>query len=178
MRDGHDRRRGLCRDQRGELLIETMITVVLLGACIVTALAALFSLSASSLLNQRVVRSGNEVGIVAEAFDRARYIPCATTASYRQNIADNQPITDAVAGLGSKYTLTVVSVEYLQSKASDTANFTDTCTTDQGAQRITIRVSSTATDQVVNSKLTFTKRDNRCPDDAVRPAEIVDGQPC
>lgn len=171
------------RGQRGELLIESMITVALLGVLGTAALTALATLLMSALLNQRIVAAGSAASDFSEALERVPYISCATAASYRVNNANNAPVIDSLAALSGKYTVEIESVKYLQSVAptASSAVFSTTCPSpDRGIQQFAIKVTSLNTDSETRgaTRLVFTKRDETCPPDAVRPAEVVDGQPC
>lgn len=176
-------RRARRRGQRGELLIESLFTVAILGIIGTAALTALSTLLVSALLNQRIVSAGTAAAEFAEALERVPYVACATTDSYRASIPANAPVTDAIAALSGKYNLEIVSMKYLQSSApgATTAAFAASCPgTDQGAQQIEVVVTSTSTESHTRgrTRLVFTKRDARCPADAIRPAEVKDGQPC
>lgn len=137
----------------------------------------------SALLNQRIVAAGSAASDFSEALERVPYISCASTTSYRVNNADNAPVIDSLASLAGKYTVEIESVKYLQSAAptASSAVFSTTCPSpDRGVQQFTVKVTSANSDSKTRgaTRLVFMKRDATCPADSVRPAEVVDGQPC
>ena len=79
-----------------------------------------------------------------------------------------------------KYTAQVTKIEYLTDGNALTTAFQAGCPAagDQGVQRITVSVTSTATTHQMTTNVVMSKRDDRCPDAAQRPAEVVDGQRC
>ena len=118
----------------------------------------------------------------AAVYPRKVVLASATSPAATKQIDLNEPVLTAIAGLqnGNRYTASVTKVEYLVDGNATSSTFQASCPGggDQGVQRITVTVQSAPTQRRISTKLVFTKRDNRCPDAAQRPAEVVDGQPC
>lgn len=153
------------RPQRGETLIETMITVAMVGLLFLTLMVGVTTAVGSSTTTYNAVRTRNEASVVAEAINRARYQPCAGVATYGSVL----PAAAAIGGLVAS----IKSVTYLESRTTTLANYVSTpCTADQGSQRITVLVKSK--DLRMNLELVFTKRDDRCPTSIV----TVPGETC
>lgn len=205
---------GRVRGQRGELLIESLVSIAIMSSLFVAALTAFTTLFASTALNQRIARASNEATSVAEAIERVPYEPCAASTAYTTSrivrlggaVADttapawlrtavspkvistdlgtdvdvNASVLDAIAGLSDRYALTVTKIEYLVSSTAMSSSFQSSCpgAGDQGVQRLTLRVASSGPDHPIATEVVFTKRNQTCPEAALRPAEIVDGQPC
>ena len=70
---------------------------------------------------------------------------------------------------------------WLAGQAAVVVFFSTTCPSpDRGVQQFTVKVTSVNPDSKTRgaTRLVFMKRDATCPADSVRPAEVVDGQPC
>lgn len=162
--------RGVPRGQRGELLIESMISVALMAILLVTLMAALVLAARTAITTNNVARGGNEATKAAEAIDRLQYVPCASATSYALAL----PASASIGG----FTATVESVKALQSQTARPAAFVASCPvilgvpTDQGAQQLVVKVTSKDVRAAV--KVTIVKRDDRCPSSVV----TVPGQRC
>lgn len=174
---GRSRRSGHRRGQGGELLLETLVSIVIMSTVIIGGLffAAAFT-TASALQRQRVTTT-NEVAVAAEAVERLVYRPCTASANKAAHV--NALAADFaleyVPPNGYTSTLTVTDVAYVNAGSSVT--WRSDCEVsgvkrDNGAQRVTVKVTNNSTG--VNNDVTFTKRDNRCPASAVR----AEGQGC
>lgn len=148
------RRRRVRCGQRGEVLVESLISVAIIGLLFVGFMGGVMTSVATARVNNQQVRTSNEASSLAELIDRAAYVPCATTASY----ASVFPATAATGG----YVASVERVRYLVSSTATTATYQNVCTSpDKGAQEITVRIATA--DGTKRQLLTFTKRDDRCP---------------
>ena len=65
--------------QRGELLIESLVSIAVMATLFVAVFAAFGVLAASAQTNQRIARASNEATTVTEAIARVPYYPCAGT---------------------------------------------------------------------------------------------------
>ena len=151
--------------QRGFTLIEVMMAVAVLGLTLVGAVAGSVAVGTATVLNMNQVQSGLLVTNVSERLERTPYINCATAASYASALP-----------LATKYSATIVSVEYLANKNADPQVFQSSCpgNPDQGIQRVTIRVSP-ATGGIGRKELMkFYMRRSTCP----TPWPTVAGQTC
>lgn len=70
-------RRLLQRAQRGELLVESLISVAVMATLFVAVFAAFGVLAASAQLNTRIARASNEATALAEAVAQVPYYPCS-----------------------------------------------------------------------------------------------------
>jgi type II secretory pathway pseudopilin PulG len=127
------------RSQSGETLLETLITVVLLGllgAGVVSAMASIISVSdldARQSAGETVLRS------YAQAWERAAYVPCVASQATNPNASTTPPGFTAPAG----YTATVVSTDFWNGTSSAPVTFVATCpaTGDKGLQALNLRVT-------------------------------------
>ena len=123
------------RGQRGETLVELLATLVLMSTAIIAVLGGIGVAITASDRNNKEVNSLSVVRNYAEAVAAAKYVPCATAASYAPP-AVGYPVptgyTAAVTG----------SVTYYDGTSSNPAVFGGSCPPDTGAQRMTIEVKS------------------------------------
>ncbi len=153
--------------ERGETLVELIVTVVLLGTAIITLLGALFSVVVLVSRHRANVATSSRVTEIVETIQRATYVPCTATPA--------PPA--AYASLFSSDRASVYSVKYLANATAEPAAFTTTCpSTDQGVTEIVIEVErGTGTSRVV-TRQTILKRADDCP--ASMTASTVAGQRC
>jgi len=120
-------------DDRGESLIEVLVSVAIMGTAVVALVGGLATAILMSDTHRKQAQAGVHVRAYVEAIETAvatspsSYVDCATKPSYEALFA--QP-----AGFGRE----VVSVTYWNGTAFSSA----TCTADQGVQRVTVRVWS------------------------------------
>jgi type II secretory pathway pseudopilin PulG len=139
------------RSERGETLVETMITVVLLGLLAVGVVASLGTNILVSDTDARLAGSEAVIRSYAQAWQNMPYQPCTSSA--------NPYGASAPAGFTAPtgFTASLVSVKAWNSGsgASSPATFTACPTTDTGLQSLDLKVaSSRGTEQT----LTIVKR--------------------
>ena len=171
MRLAHARRgaahRAARADERGETLIELIVTVLLLGTAIVTLLGALFSVMVLVNRHRSNVVTSSRATEIVETIQRAQYVPCT---------ASPDPTT-AYGALFSNNDASIYSVKYLQSSSANPAVFTTTCpATDQGVTEITVEVERGRGTERVVTRQTILKRADDCP--ASMTTVTVAGQRC
>ncbi|MEZ5321706.1 MAG: type II secretion system protein [Microthrixaceae bacterium] len=150
-------RRGALASQGGWTLLEALVTVMVMSLLAVGLAASLAVMLRSTTLHSRLVRSGLLATDAAEYLDRQ---PFKSTCSSATAIATYQ------ANLNSQtwgnYTLKVTGVQFLQNRNANPEVFVASCgSTDQGAQRITIR--ATPNGLTVGESVNLVKRDRTCP---------------
>jgi prepilin-type N-terminal cleavage/methylation domain-containing protein len=149
------------RSQAGVSLVELLIAISIMGVMLLALAGLIMASMASSATHRATVRAGTEATEVAERIDDLSYIPCP----YAQEVASLYGSAFDVSP-GRLFDETLVSIQYLKDRSRSTADATawqPSCpATDQGAQRITIRVTN-RTSPTLSSELTLVKRDDRCP---------------
>jgi hypothetical protein len=190
--------------QRGETLVETITTIAIMSIVVVGILAAVWTTTVVSDVSHRSSRADVEATSLAHVMlglphASASYASCETATQF---VTDYQAssakvgVFPATTGLvnTSAGTLTAtngdvatLTVQYLQNAnpvlaagaTVATATFGSTCSTDVGAQRLTITVRS-ATTPAVTEVVSVTKRNDVCtsnPYAAQRPG-YLNGQRC
>lgn len=150
------RRQG-ARSQRGETLLEVLLTVFLMGTVLVSLLALVMTIMTASAAHRAKVAAGNQATTIAESVDRLPYVACGAVSNYQS----------AVSGLESGYSGEIISVRYLSSGSSATPTFLAVGAAcpggvDQGAQLVTVRVRRTVAPTASNT-VEVVKRDTTCP---------------
>jgi len=173
---------GRRRSQRGELLIESVASLMVLSLVVVAGLVGMLTIVRASATHQGKVRTSNESTIAAEYVDRIAYRPCAKAggvstpkaSTYQSDMGTGA--SPYVSPDGLTTLLTVQEVQYLASSTSATASFVADCPAagDQGAQRLTVKVTAQTTTGTVSSRMVFIKRNDSC--DGL--SEAVEGQTC
>ena len=119
------------REDRGESLIELLVALSIMGTAIAVLLAGLATTINMSVVHREQAEAGVHVRAFAEAVENtvaanpSGYVPCATTSSYLA-------VYTAPAG----FTRSVVEIKYWNGA------WANSCGTDQGVQRVTLRVES------------------------------------
>jgi len=120
------------RDDRGESLVELLFAIAIMGTAVVAMLAGLATAVVISDQHRKQASAGAQVRTFAEAVEKAvnnsptAYVDCASSTAYASAFA-------AEPG----YARSVVEVRYWTGSA-----FSPSCGTDQGVQRVTVRVES------------------------------------
>jgi type II secretory pathway pseudopilin PulG len=121
--------------ERGETLIELLVSVTIMGFAVVVLLGGLGTGIRMSDLHRKQVTASAQVRAFAEAIENAvagsptAYAECATPATYAPLYSTGDP----------KYTAQLVAVRYWTGASFDT---TCTLATDSGVQRVSLRVQS------------------------------------
>jgi Tfp pilus assembly protein PilV len=137
-------RRARGRGERGETLVELLVTVVIMGSAIVALVAGVATAVASSDTHRQDATAEGVVRSYAERVVGDPYTNCATTYA---------PAYTAPTG----WTVSLTSIRYLQGDNTYGA----TCGTDLGAQQITVRAVSPHTKNGADVSLVIVKRDPR-----------------
>lgn len=149
------------RGQSGATLIEVALAVMLIGIALLSVIGLLFGVLVSSATHQDKVRVGNRATELAEDIDDMIYIGCdgADEGALYQSALD--------VGPDARYWEQIVEVRYLADAHQAEATWSETCpATDQGAQEITVSVTSKS-HRSVTTDLVFTKRNTNCPEGIV-----------
>ena len=135
--------------ERGETLIELIVTVAIMGTAVVAILGAIANSIMLTGTHRKQSVAGAAVRAYAETVETGvaaaptKYAACASVAAYQTAFAYTPP---------TGYTRSVLSVEYVNS----TNGFTGSCSTDLGVQRVTLQVASS--DNKVKEKLVIVIR--------------------
>jgi Tfp pilus assembly protein PilV len=119
--------------ERGETLIELLVTVVILGTAVVALVGALAVAVRVSDIHRKQATAGASVRAFAEALETrvaaapTGYVNCATTVSY----------AGAYPSVPAGYVATITAVSYWDGSA-----FVAICATDTGVQRVSLTVGS------------------------------------
>lgn len=138
--------------EAGESLIELVIAVVIIGLGVVALLGTLFSVVYLTNRNRGDVQTAVSATDILERIQAAPYEPCSspTTGTYVPYLQLSDPTPE-------------ITIEYLVDRNSVTPTFASTCTTDQGVQRIKLRVARGFGRERRVTDLVMIKRDDRCP---------------
>ncbi len=125
-----DRRSG---SERGETLIELLITVMILGTAVVALVGGLVLAVRVSAMHREQATAGAAVRAFAEALQSH----VAATPTGYLDCADETAYDGIYTGAPAGYVPEVTAVAYWNGAA-----FVSTCTTDTGVQRVSLRVTS------------------------------------
>lgn len=118
---------------RGETLVELLITIVIMGITVVAVVGALMTSIQMSDIHRKQATAGTVARDYAETVDRyvgsTGYAGCAAPSAY-------SPSTVGFAA-PSGFTASVASVRYWSGTA-----WTSTCSSDLGLQQVTVQVAS------------------------------------
>jgi Tfp pilus assembly protein PilV len=122
------------RGERGETLVELLVTVVVLGTCIVSLLLGVATAVSSSDTHRQDSTGEGVLRSFAERLTDPRDVPyqnCAGVGTY--------PIAPAGFSAPSGWTISITGVSYLQTDNS----YSGSCPgTDLGAQQLTLQAVS------------------------------------
>jgi hypothetical protein len=143
--------------QRGDTLVEILLTVFIMGTVLITLMGLVMTIMTASAVHRGKVAAGNQASTIAEAIDRLPYVACGSAANY----------DTAVAGLESGFEATIVSVRYLSDGSTATPTFLPAGSAcpggvDEGAQMVSVRVRMSRPPHV-STTVDLVKRDTTCP---------------
>lgn len=123
---------------RGETLVETLLSVVLLGILTVGILGALVATTTASDVDAKQAASEPGLRSYAEAWARVPYAPCTAGSSTNPYGATSPPGFTAPAG----YVASVASVTFWNGTSTNPAVFSATCPAsgDKGLQAIGLQL--------------------------------------
>lgn len=150
-------RRSAAPAERGETLIELLVTVFILATAISAIVLGVFTMIRTSDQHRRAVRASNEAMSIAEMIDDAPYVKIETPGECTRVNPYFPP-----AGYSTPANMSVtVTRENLVDRTSSTPTFTASCpASDQGLQSLTVTVKSTsARSGTVSQKVTIVKRE-------------------
>jgi type II secretory pathway pseudopilin PulG len=135
------------RDDRGETLLELIISIAIIGLGVTSILGAVMAATGSSTLDQRQVQAQSRLKSWAEKLNTAGYVDCATTSSYPTYLTFAGQTSPAPA-LPNGFTAGYVTVQSWN--GTGFVATTPSCTagvggTDQGVQRVQLRITAAAT---------------------------------
>lgn len=146
------RLRGKPRNDRGETLVEVLVTVIILGIAGVAVLAGLMIAIKGSDIGRKQANGGSYVRSLAEAIQNS----VTATNGYKTCAAANVYLTNSVktqAGLPGTYTATQGAAK------SWNGSTWGSCGADNGSQQLTVTVTSPGTGvQKATETLTFILR--------------------
>lgn len=147
------------RGQAGIALIPALIAMAITALAVIALFAALTTILLSTGAHRRTVRAGNEATTVVEALKALDYVPCEGATNMRTRlVGGGTPVYTPAAG----YSLAPLTVEYLDDASTSNPSFNSSCTTDQGLQRVTVRIESSAAPAVHEEVVAMIRNDN-CP---------------
>jgi type II secretory pathway pseudopilin PulG len=118
---------------RGETLVELLITIVIMGITVVAVVGGLMTSIQMSDVHRKQATAGAAARDYAETVDRyvgsTGYVACATSSAYSP--------TTVGFGAPAGYTASVASVRYWTG-----TTWTSTCSSDLGLQQVTVQVQS------------------------------------
>lgn len=150
------KRRWESRDQQGELLVETLVTLLLVSILVPSLLLLMTGLVFSAASHRRSIAARNIATTVVEAIDDMDYeASCDPKSAYVSQLG---PVPQG-------YDAPVISVRFLSptADANPVVQFQDSCVAgdDQGLQEITATVSSSGT-RPGTGTVTLIKRNDDC----------------
>jgi len=132
---------GSLTGQAGVGLVESLVAVALLSTVVLALASGMLSLLGTSRVNAQTQKLEAAATAWTESLKVVPYIECATPADY--DLA-NPPAGWTAPTTG---TATVTAVDYWQPDAGGFGTFGPTCTTDAGAQRLTVLVATDDADR-------------------------------
>lgn len=162
----------LNRGQRGESLVEMLLTIFLMGTVLVSLLGLLATVVLGTLHHRGVISAGNQATTVAEMIDVMPYKPCGQAAPNDPQSVYSNGLSAQVSG----FSVPQVSVEYLNSNTSNSPLYVASCPGgDKGTQLVTVRVKMLGP-MSSSAEVKIVKRNRTCPGGL--GAQIEPGQEC
>lgn len=124
--------------ERGETLVETLLSVAMLGLLATAIIAALFTTTSVSDLDAKQSAGEPALRSYAEAWRRATYESCTAGSSANPYGTTTPPGFTAPAG----FTASITAIKFWDGTSSNPVVFNATCPAagDQGLQEITLEV--------------------------------------
>jgi type II secretory pathway pseudopilin PulG len=123
----------LTADDRGETLVELLITIVIMGITVVAIVGALMTSIQMSDVHRKQATAGADARSYAEKVDNyaagSGYTPCAGPSAY-------SPSTVGFSA-SSGFTASIASVKYWSG-----TTWAPSCGSDSGLQQVTVQVAS------------------------------------
>jgi type II secretory pathway pseudopilin PulG len=158
--------------ERGETLLEMLITIILVGTAVIGILAGLVAVTNLASRNSQVTHVRNTAQSYAEMLkqpvDAFEYVPCALAPT--PTTPGTYPDIDASL-LPAGYTAVIKEIHHAtlipngspSQNVSWTAGLPTSCpTSDQGLQRLVVEVQVTSGGPTRAATVTVIKRDARC----------------
>jgi type II secretory pathway pseudopilin PulG len=145
--------------ERGETLVEVMMTVVVVGVAFVAVLGAIWTAIRVSDYHRKTSTADVLLRNFAEQMKQAtgpyQYKPCATLTG-----ADAYPAYPVSV---AHYAASITQIEYFTGvNGSGVPQWSGTCSTDRGAQRLKLKVTGPTDSDVTGTEtVTIVKRDAR-----------------
>jgi type II secretory pathway pseudopilin PulG len=153
---------GLRNAEAGELLVETLITVAIVGIAFVAVMGAVMTSLRIADESEQMSKANTVVRAFAEDMKGPagtyHYVPCTTAGGTVTYPAWTPPATYA------QYQASVQQIRYLNGYDAGKPVWSDTCpATDQGTQELTLAVTGPMNepDRRTTERVTITKRDAR-----------------
>lgn len=141
------------RGEQGETLLELIVAVAIIGIGVVALLGTLFSVVFLTNRNRGDVETAVSATYILERIQESSYQSCAVSGSSTY---------DAFLSLATPRP--TMTIEYLADRTSATPTFQASCpATDQGLQKVTLRVARGVGNERRIANLVLIKRDDRCP---------------
>jgi len=158
--------------ERGETLIEILITMIVMGIAVVALLAGLAATVRLGTHNSQVTHVRNSAQTYAEMLKAPVgalvYEPCGTYGTLDQSFLPN-----------ASYSARIKSVEYVtivpDGNIRDAATWGSACSVDKGLQRLVIEVKVTSGGMSSIETVAIIKRDARCTSSTY---QSIDQGPC
>ncbi len=159
-------------EERGETLLELLVTMVLMGIAVVGVLAGLLAVARQANYSSETTSLGNTGQSYAEALKQpvldTAYIECATP--HGPGSARPYPLLEALDPdlVPGQYVARITAIDYLQNPPdgtpADEADWGPGCTvgSDKGLQRITVTVTSESSVSERTGTVTLIKRNQTC----------------
>jgi type II secretory pathway pseudopilin PulG len=151
-----------CRGEAGELLVETLTTVAIVGIAFVAVIGAVFTSIRIADYAGKASKASTVVRAYAEEMKKpdgtATYRPCTLAGGTVTYPTWTPPAPYA------QYQASVTSIRYLSGYSAGAPTWSATCpATDQGTQELKLTVTGPMNDPAVRSteSVTITKRDAR-----------------
>jgi type II secretory pathway pseudopilin PulG len=155
------------RPEAGELLVETMMTVAIIGIAFVAVFGAVFTAIRIADKATKTSKADAVVRAYAEELKKpdglSTYVPCTVAGGTVTYPAALNPWTPP-APYATQYTATIKQIRYLTGYTAGVPQWSTTCpAADLGAQELTLSATGPVSDPAVRGteQVVITKRDAR-----------------